>query len=263
MEPMLTNSPSSFITPETKVGVDTNGNVYIANDLINETILLTYIDENREVYFLGQYDDTYKWNGFCVTNAYYFDGTFYGICESDFEHGKRLNYKSIIYQPEENDWLYSDRICGEEENTGITIRYSFNYDKIKNFTRTNAKIIDIMYTQKFIEDVDAVMTKYYSGNTSNSYFNDTSGKAYRVTYNEDNTVKNLYVGNFVNGYFNDDTGNAWEIVYSQENQCYYYNKGSFKDGIYIGDSSHPVNIDEISNIISNYSFDCELKWKEN
>ncbi len=68
------------------------------------------------------------------------------------------------------------------------------------------------------------------------------------------------MGNFVDGYFNDNTGNAWDIAYSDEYGVYFYNKGKFKNGIFVDNSTTPVSIDEINNIISEYDFTCELKW---
>lgn len=252
-------STTSF-SENTTVGTDSDGNVYIAKDLIEETILLTYIDGDKEVYFLGQYNENYNWDGFCVTNAYNLDGSLYGICESNFDNGKRLNYKSFVLSDISNNWIFSNRVCDGDKNIGTNIHYSLCYDKIKNFTSTNVKTSDILYVDKFLQNVDATITKYYSGNTSNSLFNDDSGNAYEVIYDKDGTIRTLYMGNFVDGYFNDNTGNAWDIAYSDEYGVYFYNKGKFKNGIFVDNSTTPVSIDEINNIISEYDFTCELKW---
>lgn len=258
MQPNDIGYVTSSITSETCIGTDSDGNVYIAEDLINETILLTYFEDDKEVYFLGQYNENYKWNGYCVTNAYNLDGTLYGICESNFDNGKRLDYKSFCYL-NKTEWIYSDKICNEDENSGINILYSFNYEKIKNFTNTNARITDILYVDKFIETSEANMLKYYSGNTFDGKYNDDSGNAYEVVYNDDGTVKMLYVGEFVNGTFCDD--DAWSIVYSENYEFYVHNTGKFENGKAVNKSTEPISIDEINEIISSYNFDCELKWK--
>lgn len=66
-----------------RIGVDSNGKVYLAEELIGETILLTYKEDGKEVYFLGQYNAKFHWDGYCITNVYFSDGSLYSICESN------------------------------------------------------------------------------------------------------------------------------------------------------------------------------------
>lgn len=253
------------------IGEDSNGKPCLAENFVNKTILLTYTenyeDSNFEIYFLGQYNENYHWDGFCVTNVYYSEGELSGklheICESDFDDGKRLNFKSIHYNPEENDWLYSDRKIINDVNVGINKHLLFSYNKTKSFTHFNARPTDILFVDNFLKNVNPTMTKYYSGNTSNSYFNDTSGNAYRATYFKDGTVESLYKGNFVDGPANDDTGHAWEIYYSEKDKSYVYCKGKFENDIYKGEDRILVSINEINSIIKDYNFECGLNWKEN
>ena len=80
------NYVTSSFTDDTCIGVDTKGNVYLAEDLIDETVLLTYNEDDKEIFFLGQYNKEYHWNGYCVTNAYNSDGSLYGIFESNFDN---------------------------------------------------------------------------------------------------------------------------------------------------------------------------------
>lgn len=63
------NISKSSISPDIYVGTDSNGKEYIAKDLIDEMILLTYTEDDKEVYFLGQYNENYHWDGYCVTNS--------------------------------------------------------------------------------------------------------------------------------------------------------------------------------------------------
>ncbi len=266
------NPQKQQLNSKTIIGIDSNNNVCLAEDYINKTVLLTYKDKNNEqnnvdVYFLGQYNENYHWDGFCVTNVYYSDGELngklYEICESDFDDGERLNFKSIHYNLKENDWLYSDREIKDDVNIGINEHFLFDYDKIKDFTSSNLHLADIMYVDDFMQNIDATLIKYYSGDTSDGYFNDTSGAAYRVTYFNDGTVESLYMGNFIDGPANDNTGNAWEIHYSDKDKSYIYCKGIFSDDKYKGKDIKLINIDEINKIISKYNFECNLKWKEN
>lgn len=266
---------TSPLNHDTIIGSDINGEECKANELVNTTVLLTYNEKNAngedvEVYFLGQYSENYKWTGYCVTNAYYLDGTLYSICESNFDDGKRKDFKSIVYQPNNHDWLYSDRTIKEDKdnkqekkiNEGKNIHYLFDYNKEKNFTTSNVRTYDILYVDEFLKSVNSTITKYYSGDTSDGYFNDDSENAYRVTYYEDGTVESIYIGKFVDGYPNDDTGNAWEISYSENINSYEYNSnGIFEDDEYKGNSSVPIAADEANEIVSDYDFECELKWK--
>lgn len=48
--------------------------------------------------------------------------------------------------------------------------------------------------EDFIEEIDTPVDSYYRGNTSNGIYNDNTGEAYLVRYNEDGTVKVLYKG---------------------------------------------------------------------
>lgn len=66
-------------------------------------------------------------------------------------------------------------------------------------------MLDIASFQKFL---NLNLVEFYHGNTSNGYYNDDTGNAYLVQYNNSNTVKTLYCGNFKDGVFNDNTGNA-------------------------------------------------------
>ena len=70
------NPQKQQLNSKTIIGIDSNNNVCLAEDYINKTVLLTYKDKNNEqnnvdVYFLGQYNENYHWDGFCVTNVYY------------------------------------------------------------------------------------------------------------------------------------------------------------------------------------------------
>lgn len=256
------------IKSDTMIGTDIDGNNYVANNLINQTVLLTYTEYDKEVYFIGQYSEDYKWTGYCVTNAYNLDGTLYSICESNFDNGKRKDFKSIMHVDNDLDWLYSEREITKKEdnettNIGKNIRYIFEYDDVKNFTMSNARVSDIMHVDALLGSVTYKISEFYSGDTSNELYNDESGQAYRIKYTPYGNIENLYVGRFKDGDFCDFTGNAWEIVYSNDENTYFYNKGIFEKNHYIGDEYVPVNLNKIKEIISDYDFDCNLKWKEN
>lgn len=251
----------SSITSNTCIGTDVNGNVYIAEDLIGETVLLTYQEDDKEVYFLGQYNEKYHWDGYCVMNAYNEDGTLYGISESNFEDGKRLDYATFSLNSG-TEWIYTDREVTDKENTGVTIYYQNEDDaEIKNFTKTNVRRADMLYPDEYLTTKSLRMTKYYAGATVDNYFDDTTGNAYEVVYDEDGTVRMLYVGRFRDGYFNDSTGEAFSIVYSDEYSAYFCNTGNFSQGRAENPSITPITTDEIKEMTNDYTFGCELIWK--
>lgn len=262
------------ITEDTRIGKDSNGDFYTANELINECILLTYEENGKEIFFLGQYNENYNWDGHCITNAYIKDGFLYGICESNFLNGERLDYKSL-YVTNSNEWIYTDRICEKDSvtkdtiNKGISITYSFLYDKKKNFTNTNVRKEDILDADELLKRVgDKSTLKYYSGNTLGERYNDTTGDAYEAIYYNDGTIKTLYKGYFINGTFNDsrpvnESGEyAWDIAYSEELGYYVLNEGEFSNGHSVNGSDTEFSLSEIKELIEKHNFKCTLNFRE-
>lgn len=258
----ISASLSSF-TAETKVGTDSNGNVCLAADLVNETVLLVYNEDGREVYFLGQYNENYHWDGYCVTNVYNADGSLYGICESNFSDGERLDFRSFYSMGENNKWRYSDKVCHDDgSNTGIGIQYKYDCDIKKDLTLENVTGIDMLHTSSLLESIEPTMLTYCSGTWKDGELVDDTGVAYEAIFDEDGTVKTLYVGQFKDSTFNDATGNAWEIVYAGDAIGYVLNTGIFSDGSAEVKSKEPIDQQTIEEIVSRYHFGCNLKWKE-
>ena len=258
----ISHTTSPF-TAETVIGKDLNGNEYVAEELIGKTILLTYYDkeDDKIVYFLGQYNEEYHWDGYCVTNSYYTDGKFHGICESNFYDGERLDYETIMLKDKnKTEWGYYNRVCEGEKNIGVSIVYNLQYDKKLDVINENIKASDILCIDDFEINKNSKILTYYSGSTFNGEYNDDSGEAYLVEFYDDGTVDTLYVGNFVDGTFNDDTGAAWDIAYWEDGKGYMYNTGVFNDGN-AAVSGKKVSKDEINEIIKGYKFDCELNWR--
>lgn len=116
-----------------------------------------------------------------------------------------------------------------------------------------------------IENSDNVIqTGYYSGRTSDGYYNDDTGDAYIIKYFPDGMVKTLYVGKFVDGMFNDRTDNAWYITKEIKTDYMYY-KGYFEDGEALGNATSyfegpSLSIDRINEILKENNFKKELNW---
>ena len=265
MENQVSTTSITF-TSETYLGEGTNGEKYSLGDIVGEKVLLTYNEDNKEVYFLGQLNSQYHWDGYCVTNTYNNNGTLYGICESNFDNGKRLDYESFYISDTDDVWIHTDRICTKDGNQGISEKYSFKYNSVKNFTLTNARIYDFLYVEDFSGLDDKTMLTYYNGLTSNGTYNDPSGDAYEIIFNSDGTVKILYMGQFSNGCFHDTTGQAKEIVFDSSNNInrYFYYNGKFEDGVRKGkvSSNDYVTQDQINDILKDKKkkLDIELKW---
>lgn len=229
--------------------------------MIRQTILLTYTQDDKEVYFLGQYNDSYHWDGYCVTNTYNADGVLNGICESNFDDGTRLDYESFYLSDMKNEWIYTDRDCIKDINEGLSIRYKLQYVEQKNFTITNVRVSDIM----FIEDLESCDNKtilsYYDGITSNELYNDNTGDAYLIKYNVYGFVSVFYKGCFKDGYFEDT--NAFEIVLDESNGInkYFLYQGKFDNGQRDSeDGIRYVTQEEIDAIIEENGCPDDLNW---
>ncbi len=249
---------------DTYIGTDVDGVDHVAGDLVGETILISYTDKGKEVYFLGQYNENYHWDGYCLTNAYNADGTLYGICESNFDDGKRLDYKSIVRKTLGTDeWIYSDKLCEDDQIIGTNIKYEIVQNGIKDFSRETVSAMDLLGTDQFMRNNHCAIRKLYSGQTVNGLYDDQTGNAYLINYDRDGKIDSLYVGCFKDGKFEDD--DALEIVYDTSNGVnkYFYYRGSFVDGKRSGTVSadNYVTIEEITELLSAYSFTCKLNWK--
>lgn len=249
------------ITRTTVIGTDANGVVHLADELIDKTIILVYPEDDKQVFFMGQFNDSYHWDGYCITNVYYNDGTLYGLCESNFNDGSRLDYISL-YKDSDYEWTYTNRDIEDGVNKGISKIYAYSTTEIKNFTETNVRAYDFELPDDYIEQNNFRIIKYYSGDTSDKRYNDTSGNAYEIIYYDDGTIKTLYCGKFVDGNYKDNTGNAWDISYSENEGCYRYNKGQFINNHAVDtDNSEIVDLKRIEQIIDGKNFECELRWR--
>ena len=258
---------SSMFKKDEVIARDSEGNVYLAGDCVNEPQLLTYKEDDKEVFFWGQFNENFQWDGHCVTNVYNADGTLYGICESNFEDGKRLDYKSFVC--DENDiWIYSDRVCKKDYNVGTNKTYQYHTSKVKNFTETNARVVDLLYVDSYLEKNEMVLLSEYNGNTVDGSYNDVTGKAYYISYYSDETVKTLYQGNFVDGGFNDMTGKAWQIACDRDNQALYqYYSGKFQNDEKVDKDNTDKNIvgltqEDIEKILKEKGCKLNLEWDE-
>lgn len=212
------------------LGETRDGEECLAGDYKNEAVFLTYTENGRDVLFWGMLNENLQWSGYCVTNAYNADGTLYGICESNFDDGNRLDYKSFINDGN-GKWIYSERECRDNYNAGINKTFRYSTSRVKDFTQSNVRAVDFLYVDKYLDNNEMVLLWEYRGNTVEGKYNDTTGKANYISYYDDGSVKTLYQGKFVDGLFNDTTGKAWQISCDRDrNAKYQYYQGPFRDG---------------------------------
>lgn len=213
------------------------GQEFSLEQLSGKKLLISYKENDKDVYFLGQYSKDCNWDGYCVTNAYNSDGTLFGICEYNFDDGVSLECKSIYNSQIDGEWIYVDRQYLEGEAYGKSIRYSLNFEESKNFDDAHVDVSDILYIDSFLNEIDTIMLSYYKGKISNGLYNDKSGEAYLITYFEPNTIENitepviktLYKGKFVDGKFFEENYDSWYITRNIDTTYMYY-KGGFLDG---------------------------------
>lgn len=250
------------------IGIDSDGNKHFADDAIGQTILLTYKEDENDVYFLGQFNENYRWDGYCITNVYNPNSHLIGICESNFSDGTRLNYKSII-TTDLTTWDFADKECKDGEFIGENIVYGNIESKSKNFTNTNMKSYDIFCVDDLLDGENKIIIKYYCGKTRDGKYNDDTGNAYFVSYFEPGTfktdsneqiVKTIYQGKFVDGQFCDDSYNAWYIT-REIDTGYMYFKGGFRNNtVNKRDSSkeefkNPLSFEDIKGYLIKYGYE--------
>lgn len=261
----------SSIKIDTKIGIYKNGKDCFVRDVVDERIILTYTEGNSEIYFYGTYNENCHWDGYCVTNVYSSDGILTGICESNFDDGKRLDYKSFyLSKSNSNEWIYVNKENLSESNIGTSIKYEFTYNKIKNFTSTNVKVSDIIFVDDFIEDNSLKMLSYYYGNTSDEEYNDIltkedikkgKKKAYLILFDDDGYVEIFYISNFIGGSANDDNGIQIVLDQSPDNYDYFKYEGEIKNNRRPNESGKMyVAHQEILDTISALAIDIDLKW---
>ncbi len=241
---------------------------YTPKQLADEKLFLTYQEDGKDVYFFGTFNSNNHWDGDCLINVY--DGSeLVRITEGIYDDGILLNYRQAFVEPDikgELTWYISDRVHTEEYNSGQTLL--FDYQKVEmDFQTTDVSNKDLLFVEDLLIKVQHNLKGFYSGNTANGQYNDLTGKAYYVGYDDDGTIKTLYVGGFENGVFNDSSHNAWMVGRSvEQNADYMYVKGEFKKGqtvLYDEDySEHNLTQERIDQILagSGIDFECPLNW---
>ncbi len=240
---------------------------YTVEQVVNERLLLPYVEDGQEVYFWGELSENGNWDGNCIVNIYEND-ELQMITDAIYDDGDLLACKQIFLYTTSNDkidvWGVSKRTAKNGFNSGETTYYVRNENYTKDFELDTAQPEDIFSADAFEENLTGRLEGYYYGNTSNGQFNDDSATAYMVKYFDDGTIKTLYMGNFRDGQFNDDTGNAWMIGKAAIGEPYVYYCGPFVNGAPLPDPDlwdDHITQERIDEIIGNYTFNCDLIWE--
>lgn len=242
-----------------------SGKEYSAGELVGETLLLPYISEGNEVYFYGQFDEKNQWDGNCLINVYSNDQLAL-IMEAEYNHGLLTEYKQVLPAQtlgKTNVWIIAERTNMGDSNSGDSWNYIREKGYEKAFDLDTVTNKDIITVDEFRNIIDTRIEGFYHGNTSDGLYNDNTGDAYLVKYNEDGTVRTLYNGRFKDGIFEDTTGYAWYIT-KNENTDYMYYQGQFDDGKPVHDSKsvfeNGLTQERINEILQEKGFTGDLKW---
>lgn len=246
---------------------------YKANKFKGKKILLPYTENGKEVYFYGQYNKYYHWDGHCILNIYD-NNKLSGIMDGWYRDGELISYNRItedikiqkINNKEEKIkiWRISKRVHRSNVNTGETYTYFRVSNKKKKFNLKNVESKDIMSSMDFEKWLDTPLEGYYKGDTSDGKYNDETGNAYSIKYFQDGTTRLIYCGNFENGEFNDHTGNAWYIAIDEDAKKYIYFKGNFTNGKPDEIESHKredIENEDIHKLIDEIKFNSEIKLR--
>lgn len=260
------------------IGEDPNtGKKCNAKKLKNKKILLPYMENGKEVYFYGQYNKYYHWDGHCILNIYD-NNKLSVIMDGWYKDGELISYNRITYDTKTKKvnkkekkikiWRISKREHNGNVNTGETYTYFKDKNKKKKFTLKNVESKNILSTMDFENWLNRPLEGYYNGNTSDGKYNDETGKAYLIKYFEDGTVRTLYCGNFKGGEFNDHTGNAWYISTEEGADSYIYFKGGFTNGDPDETDNHKrenIENEKIHKLIEDMKFNSpiNLRWDNN
>lgn len=258
-EPLKSKGSAPVINAD-MVFTDKSGEEYTTDELIGDRVLISFMEDDKEVYFLGKYNASYHWDGYCVTNSYNQDGTLSGICESNFDDGKRLDYISLYQNG--GYFLYSNRRIEGDKNIGVTKHYKFDNSESKTFNPQNASAHDMKFVDSFLSSrKELIITEYYNGITSNEEFSDDTGKAVRITFDNDGFVESFYKGQFKNKNANDDTLQAYALIYVAGKGYYYNHNTAFENGKAKIKAIKPLKNADLESIVSDMEFDdLELKW---
>ncbi len=148
---------------------------------------------------------------------------------------------------------------------GVTKKYHYITNEKKTFSRDTVRSTDIIYADNYIRKNNVNdLRQLYIGTTDSKYYQDETGNAYVVIFDNEGYVRSLYKGIFLNGKRNDDTMKAFAIEYSEQYDKYFLNEDTiFKDGKAQNKSNESISkakIEELNIDLGKYTD--LLHWKQ-
>jgi len=242
---------------------------YTAKEVIGLPIMVPYTDGEHNIIFYGQYDESYLWTGNCVINTYIGD-KLYLVTDAVYEKGEIKEYKQIIQgglqEGDDKEWIISERVNKGDYNSGSSLKYSREDDYIMQFDFDKVTPNEILTVDGFSKEIETfegvAQTVFYYGNTSKGKYNDNTGEAFWIKFDDKGKIVTFYQGQFAGGKFEDHTGKAWEIVH--DNIGYFYYTGIFAEGNRKGklEKNPYLTLDEIQEYISGIDYDFTNAWYE-
>lgn len=243
--------------------IDEKGQIE-ARDLIGKQMIATYEVGEIHTVFYGSYNNLLHWQGSCLLNSYNKDNELVFVMEALYEDGELLCYKQLSMETgKEPYWLVTKRMVSEDGNQGESWTYYKKEDIKQEFDWDIVSQKDILTMDTVAEKLQGTIRSYYTGTTTEGVYNDDTGNARLVLFDEQEKVNVFYQGKFVNGTMEDDTGEAWEIARdSQKGIGYIYQKGIFRGGKCVK-STEPVDTDLSLNKILSYlkKYGIENIWR--
>lgn len=235
-EPELQNTKwEKFVS----VATDEEGKEYNSEDLQNVTFITSYMEGEKEVYFLGQYNEKNRWTGKCILNVY--DGEkLDSVLEAIYNDGELFSYKRVSRESD-GTWKVTDKTIDKIQNRtkdckiGETWIYNVSETYKKNISFDDFDESRILTYEDFAYLEDEELISYYNGKTSDGYYNEDEQESYLIKYfikgeidfgENERVIKTLYKGNFVKGKFKDESDKSWYITREPETAYMYY-EGSF------------------------------------
>ncbi len=249
--------------------IDETGNECNLSNYLGDSILIPYKENDQEIFFLGQIDSDYQWDGNCLINVYK-DNQLVIATSAQYNNGIRESYTQIFF--DDGEWVYTDRErkldkTNKAYNSGDTWRYTCINNYIQKISFDSPSENDMITPSTFRQEFCESLISRYHGNVVDGKYNDTTGDAYLIKFLSDGTVKTLYHGNFKNGDFDDETGHAWYITRDKEkNTNYMYYMGEFRQGKTLNDGNsyfeNPITRATFNRLTSNNIYDCYMNWAE-
>lgn len=257
---------------DTIVAVDEKtGIAFSAGELSGERLLLNYTVDGYENLFYGQFSENNHWDGECIINSYK-DGELWFIADTEYDDGNLLRYRQVFEAEQvvtiggksstEAVWVVSERECVDGVYIGESTSYLRAESVLKDFEIEDADVTNVIGTGQFIQRYMSVVVSYYSGDTANGAYEDNSGDAYLVKYDDNGKVVLLYKGGFEDGNMNDKTGKAWYVLW--EGTEYVYYNGNFEDGHRADNDGleHITSYNRLSELTLGKGFSCKLDWHD-